>query len=709
MASCSSRVCLGLYPLLLLFSSSSSSCAPGRSWAVQLQPDSLSSAGSPDLLAQAVAQDVGLRSHGQIGQLEGHYLLCQDPAQGEDWRWMEAALDRHPHVAWHSQENVLRRSKRSVHFNDPKFPSQWHLHNDMKRGMDINVTGVWERNITGAGVTVVVVDDGIQHNLADIQPNYSPEGSYDLNSNDPDPMPHPDGPSDNHHGTRCAGEIAAVSNNSFCAVGVAYGSRVAGIRVLDGPLTDSMEAIAFNKHYQVNDIYSCSWGPDDDGRTVDGPHPLGKAALQHGVIAGRKGFGSIFIVASGNGGQNQDNCNYDGYANSIYTVTIGAVDESGRKPSYAEECASMLAVTFSSGNTPLRSIVTSDWSLQSGTGCTSGHTGTSAAAPLAAGMVALMLQVRPCLSWRDVQHIITYTATQHDLQADWVTNGAGFHHSHKYGFGLLNAWRLVNAAKVWESVPFLVSYQSPVLRVNEVITTSTNLTQTWNVSESDLQRSGMQTLEHVSVTLSIQHPRRGNLQILLLCPSGISSLIGARRALDVDSAGLTDWTFSTVRCWGERAEGQYSLLITDDAPLSSGILKSWKLTLYGSSLSHQQVTDRQRVVEEAMSGHYLSSSFSLPCPPGIDVPAEIVNPFTSSSLKSLLLLGCFALFWSLYYTLEVALTHWDWRGGCVRGRDGDAGYSRLSRDEAQTDPQQVEVLLETHSQDKVLLIADTHT
>lgn len=48
-----------------------------------------------------------------------------------------------------------------------------------------------------------------------------------------------------------------------------------------------------------------------------------QAALQHGVIAGRRGFGSIFVVASGNGGQHSDNCNYDGYANSIYTVTIG--------------------------------------------------------------------------------------------------------------------------------------------------------------------------------------------------------------------------------------------------------------------------------------------------------------------------------------------------------------------------------------------------
>lgn len=66
----------------------------------------------------------------------------------------------------------------------------------------------------------------------------------------------------------------------------------------------------------------------------------------------------------------------------------------------------------------LLSQVTSDWSMQRGNGCTEGHTGTSAAAPLAAGMVALMLQVRPCLTWRDVQHIIIFTATKVDL-AKW--------------------------------------------------------------------------------------------------------------------------------------------------------------------------------------------------------------------------------------------------------------------------------------------------
>uniref|UniRef100_A0A4W5Q280 Proprotein convertase subtilisin/kexin type 7 n=1 Tax=Hucho hucho TaxID=62062 RepID=A0A4W5Q280_9TELE len=640
------------------------SCGPGQSWAIRLHTDSelLEAEGSTlHELASMVAEQAGLENRGQIGQLEGHYLLCAGPK--EKGRPGDV-LAAHPHVLWHSQEQVLSRSKRAMAFNDPRYPLQWHLHNDVREGMDINVTGVWERNITGTGVTVVVVDDGVQHTLQDIQPNYSPEGSYDLNSNDPDPMPHPDALSDNHHGTRCAGEIAAVSNNSFCAVGVAYGSKVAGIRVLDGPLTDSMEAVAFNKHYQINDVYSCSWGPDDDGRTVDGPHPLGKAALQHGVIAGRRGFGSIFVVASGNGGQYEDNCNYDGYANSIYTVTIGAVNEEGKMPFYAEECASMLAVTFSSGGRTLRSIVTSDWSLQQGTGCTDGHTGTSAAAPLAAGMVALMLQVRPCLTWRDVQHIITYTATQYDVQGDWKINGAGFHHSHQHGFGLLNAWRLVNAAKVWEMVPFLVSYQSPVLKEEELIPAYPDqLNLTWNVTAADLRQSGMQTLEHVSVTLTMVHTRRGNVEIVLLCPSGMTSLIGARRTLDMDTSGYSDWTFSTVRCWGERAEGQYNSLL-----FIHHLSPHWKLTLYGSSLSFKEVKERQSVVEEAMGGQYLDSSFSLPCPAGMDIPPETVSPFTSKSLKSLLLLGCFALFWSLYYTLEVTLANLDFRGLCRRGR-----------------------------------------
>ncbi|KAK2509681.1 hypothetical protein MC885_011437 [Smutsia gigantea] len=637
----------------------------GLSWAVHL--DKLEGELEEETLEQqadALAQAAGLVNAGRIGELQGFYLLVQPAGHRQDEQaeairqQTEAVLARHEAVLWHSEQRLLKRAKRSVHFNDPKYPQQWHLNNRRSPGRDINVTGVWERSVTGRGVTVVVVDDGVEHTVQDIAPNYSPEGSYDLNSNDPDPMPHPDAENGNHHGTRCAGEIAAVPNNSFCAVGVAYGSRVAGIRVLDGPLTDSMEAVAFNKHYQINDIYSCSWGPDDDGKTVDGPHQLGKAALQHGVLAGRQGFGSIFVVASGNGGQHSDNCNYDGYANSIYTVTIGtacgsgsacgAVDEEGRMPFYAEECASMLAVTFSGGDKMLRSIVTTDWDLQEGTGCTEGHTGTSAAAPLAAGMIALMLQVRPCLTWRDVQHIIVFTATQcEDQHADWATNEAGFSHSHRHGFGLLSL-------DVCPLLGFLC--QPPVEREQGYPAVSP--LPGGPVEWTDLEVSGLKTLEHVAVTVSITHPRRGSLELKLFCPSGMMSLIGAPRSMDSDPSGFDDWTFSTVRCWGERARGTYRLAVRDvgDEPFQAGILRQWRLTLYGSVWTPRDIRDRQKLLESAMSGKYLDDGFTLPCPPGLKIPEEDGYTITPNTLKTLVLVGCFTVFWTIYYMLEVYLS-----------------------------------------------------
>ena len=45
--------------------------------------------------------------------------------------------------------------------------------------------------------------------------------------------------------------------------------------------------------------------------------------MELAIEKGRYGYGNVFVFASGNGGVNGDNCNYDGYANSIYTITIG--------------------------------------------------------------------------------------------------------------------------------------------------------------------------------------------------------------------------------------------------------------------------------------------------------------------------------------------------------------------------------------------------
>lgn len=67
------------------------------------------------------------------------------------------------------------------------------------------------------------------------------------------------------------------------------------------------------------------------------------------LVQGRNGKGSIFVWASGNGGREHDNCNCDGYTNSIWTLSISSATERGEVPWYSEMCSSTLAATYSSG------------------------------------------------------------------------------------------------------------------------------------------------------------------------------------------------------------------------------------------------------------------------------------------------------------------------------------------------------------------------
>ena len=62
--------------------------------------------------------------------------------------------------------------------------------------------------------------------------------------------------------------------------------------MLDGTITDAVEARSLSLNPQAVDIYSASWGPDDDGQTVDGPGPLTRRAIEEGAIKGKLQCGS---------------------------------------------------------------------------------------------------------------------------------------------------------------------------------------------------------------------------------------------------------------------------------------------------------------------------------------------------------------------------------------------------------------------------------
>jgi hypothetical protein len=83
---------------------------------------------------------------------------------------------------------------------------------------------------------------------------------------------------------------------------------------------------------------------------MDGPNYIVSKAVLNGINKGRGGKGSVFVFASGNGGGFQDQCNFDGYTNSIYSVTVASIDYKGLHPYYSEACAANMIVAYSSGS-----------------------------------------------------------------------------------------------------------------------------------------------------------------------------------------------------------------------------------------------------------------------------------------------------------------------------------------------------------------------
>uniref|UniRef100_A0AAR2KL24 P/Homo B domain-containing protein n=1 Tax=Pygocentrus nattereri TaxID=42514 RepID=A0AAR2KL24_PYGNA len=564
--------------------------SPSRSvftnhWAVRIT-------GGPEE-ADKLASKYGFTNLGQIGGLEDHYHFHHSRVVRRSTfatRGTHSFIHMDPKVDWIQQQIVKSRVKRYarsdpnfIYFNDPKWSNMWYIHCSDKNSRcrsEMNILAAWQRGYTGRNVVVTILDDGIERNHPDLAQNYPATTSTATTMTQHHDMT--PAMKTSEHGTRCAGEVAAVANNSHCIVGIAYNARIGGIRMLDGDVTDVVEAKSLGIRPDYIDIYSASWGPDDDGKTVDGPGPLAKQAFEVGIKKGRKGLGSIFVWASGNGGRQGDHCSCDGYTNSIYTISVSSSTENGNKPWYLEVCSSTLATTYSSGEFYDRKIVTTDLRQR----CTDGHTGTSVSAPMVAGVIALALEANPLITWRDVQHLLVKTSRPVHLKAnDWKTNAAGHKVSHLYGFGLVDAEAMVLEAKKWRSVPpqhictKISDRRTRYIRPDQKLNASMSST---GCSEQPEQQ--VVFLEHVVVRVLIVHPRRGDLEISLISPSGTRSQLLAKRLFDNSNEGFRNWEFMTVHCWGERAEGTWTLEISD----SPSQLRNPERTYFNSSWTGEE-------------------------------------------------------------------------------------------------------------------------
>lgn len=576
----------------------------------------------------AVASALGVDYEESLGELRHHFLFSSSRDSGLDVRvsalrrrgvGLDHAADS---VKWIEKQKPKRLVKRDLEsslvntptvkkdlptidtvvqarqrmlvdvldIRDPIFAEQWHLLNNIQVGNDVNVTGLWEAGITGHNVTVAIVDDGLDMDSNDLHDNYFNAGSFDFNDMVSEPRPRL---FDDTHGTRCASEVAGVRND-VCGVGVAYDAKVAGLRILSATISDADEAKSLNYDMQENMIYSCSWGPPDDGQSMEAPGVLIQRAFVNGVQNGRDGKGSIYVFATGNGAAFQDNCNFDGYTNSIFSITVGAIDRKGLHPPYSEACSAQMVVTYSSGSGDF--IHTSTVGENT---CIATHGGTSAAAPLGAGIISLVLSIRPDLTWRDLQYLCRDTAVPVNLNEDgWEKTSVGKLYSHRYGYGKLDAWALVEAAKTFESVKPQAWHFSPWLHVDHDIPEGdVGLKSTYTVTQNLLDDSNVARLEHVTVTVNVNHQRRGEVSMDLISPDGLKSELCTTRSSDSSTEGFQNWTFMSVKHWGESGVGEWTLIVRDtQSGRNTGRWLNWQIKLWGESI------DASRAVKLPLPG-----------------------------------------------------------------------------------------------------------
>lgn len=556
-------------------------------------------------------------------QYEATDLLLERDALAKRAMDVTSEVENTFDILWVQKLEKRGFEKRNVALtiSDPLFPAQYHLKKYSTAKASLNVTGVWDLGYTGNGVTIAIVDDGLQHTHPDLTANYKAAGSYNFDYNRADP-----GPTSmrlDYHGTSCAGTAAAVADGAKCGVGVALNAGVSGVVILQrDTLDDAKASRALQYALVVNHIYSNSWGPADGGNAYAGPGALTKQALALGIHSGRNGRGAIYTWAAGNGGL-RDNCNYDGYANARHVITVGAIDAGGFKSSFSEECAAITVVAPS--NTNMASYIRTTDLLgangHSSTDCNEVFAGTSASCPAVAGVVALILEAHPGASWLDVQKIVIETAIKTDAgSTSWALNGAGFWVSHSYGFGLIDAYAAVQRAIRMKNDPHEVSMDQEVMIAYQSTTpiAYTTLDGTRYGVRISIPVIEYVIIHHVELVVTIRTPDAGKLDISLRSPSGTQSVLA--KSHQTNSANLNNWIFTSRFQWGEPTLGTWTFDILDSS--NTGSLQSYSLRMYGTP----NALIGEDVVKVLQGDSYLSTAPPSPTPPPTPVAAPTSAP-----------------------------------------------------------------------------------
>ncbi len=560
-------------------------------------------------------------------------------------------------------------------------------------GTDVNANPVYSTyGHTGYGVTVAVVDSGLEIAHEDLKPNVVPNGSWNFINNTTDPTNAIATTGD--HGTMVSGLIA-MAKNGIGGMGVAPGAQLKGFNFLatatTGTLANQLASLggsAANPNSTDVAVFNQSYGT---GNTADFPEdPFVEAQYASGTSTLRGGLGAVYVKSAGNGflgdganfaancgptgnsiaGISCQNANFDPDDTLPYNIVMGALNAGGVRTSYSTAgsalwasapggeagfnqaaltaagfvdnflpdyapamvttdqsgCTKGEAVTAVSGKGPfsyfnwgsstLGGLVNPYAGLNTACNYTNGMNGTSSASPMMSGVIALMLEAKPTLTWRDVKYILAKTAVKVDAaiapvtvttltggaytaELGWITNKAGFNFQNSYGFGAVNAGAAVAMAKTYVSALGTFAntgWLAGTVAAGGAAVPDNSITGVSVPVAVAAGAGGVNTIEAVQIQVTTTAPKAttsvsgclngtdgctGDLGIELTSPSGTKSIL--KNIQDgFDGFNLSGMVLASNAFYGEAAAGTWTVKVLDGR-VGNGIqtLTTVKLRIYG--------------------------------------------------------------------------------------------------------------------------------
>ncbi|MDC0853827.1 S8 family serine peptidase [Candidatus Pelagibacter sp.] len=282
-------------------------------------------------------------------------------------------------------------------------------------------SSAYARGATGDGIQVAVVDSGLNETHSEIDANFVDytSGSDVVNSDD-------DASDDNGHGSHVAGIIAGERSgaaSSGSAQGVAYDAEIYGFKILDsngdGTVADAGTAYGLIEAIGAIDIINNSWGIDADCTSESACRTLiGTAFFDNWEDVSQLATPKISVFAAGNDGDSEPgaHCQTMKYNTDISAVSVCVVATSfnangvgysqgkGKIATFSDYCGSVSDYCIAA---PGDSI----WSHSHSGSAHATKSGTSMAAPMVSGGLALIMQEFSSLTPAQVVSRLLTTAT----------------------------------------------------------------------------------------------------------------------------------------------------------------------------------------------------------------------------------------------------------------------------------------------------------